>query len=120
MAQHDRFFEATANRESQRLAAVWSLALTLCIHGASLSLDVQWLIPSVCGGHGQLVAGIGRTFPFEGRQPVLDQLWVYHEARFTARTFQDRRQHPIPTFMGQSGIGKYVNLVRFPRIMSLK
>ena len=54
----------------------------------------------------QLVKGLGRSFPFQGRGFVLDQLWDAHKKRFDLRTVGDRRSHPIATFMGQSGVGK--------------
>lgn len=77
-------------REFELVAIAWGL----------LQLQILFLFER------QLVSGIGRTFPLKGREAVLDELWSYHRARFAVRTLQDRRRHPIPTFMGQSGIGK--------------
>lgn len=52
--------------------------------------------------------GVGRDFPLQGRSEVLAQLWTCHNDRFNNRMESDRRAHPIPVYLGQSGIGKYV------------
>jgi hypothetical protein len=54
--------------------------------------------------------GVGRGFPLQGRSAVLEQLWSCHGKRFDDRRVAGRRAHPIPVFLGQSGIGKYVLL----------
>ena len=54
----------------------------------------------------QLVEGVGAELPFQGRQDEFKQLYSLHEKRYENRCYSDRRFHPIPTYLGQSGIGK--------------
>ena len=53
----------------------------------------------------QFINDTGKSFPFQRRTNEMALLWDLHASRFDSRDNTDRRAHPIPTFLGQSGIG---------------